>query len=223
MTQLVTTLAVWRPSHQWTVLFEHEPYAPALWALLFDPPERLHASERFGKEWPRISAEAVITDHVAGYLTTVGQARERLVERLGQVRTLPEAWRAFSLTRALALSLAAIPANWPLRFDASTVTLRQGGRYGDLLEAAIESAKKLAADPPENDAEAVQLLVRIAHGMNPETPLVAPDSEVIAHLDATWPEEGTTVSRALLGIPVDCPTSHVEAMTHARRNWIASW
>lgn len=220
MDDLTTTLAVWRPSRQWTMLFKHEPYAPALWSLLFDPTETLMASTHFAAEWPEISARAVIADHVVGYRTTAGQARERLVARLDPVRTFEEGWRAFSLTRALALSLAAIPADWPLRFDASAVTLARGSRYGDLMAAAISAASDLAAKPPASEDEALRLLLAMAHGMNPETLLVAP-----AHTVATmpWPRDGTTVGYELLGTPVDCPTSHVETMTRARRQWESRW
>ncbi len=223
MDDLTTTLAVWRPSRQWTILFEHDPYAPALWALLFDPSETLKASERFGAEWPRISAESVIADHVVGYRTTAGLGRERLVSRLGPLRAFGEAWRAFSLTSALALSLAAIPADWPLRFDGSKATLRHGARYSDLMGSAIKVAAALGSSPPPSDADALRALVDIAHGMNPETLLRAPDPSATPTLEGAWPKEGTTVSRALLGTPVDCPTSHVEAMTRARRRWEARW
>lgn len=223
MDDLTTTLAVWRPSRQWTILFEHAPYAPALWALLFEPSETLKASERFGAEWPRISAEAVVAEHVVGYRTTVGLARERLVSRLGPLRAFGEAWRAFSLTSALALSLAGIPADWPLRFDGSAATLRHGGRYSDLMSGAIQVAAALGSNPPPSDVEALVSLVNIAHGMNPETLLRAPEKTTLPALDGAWPREGAIVSRALLGSPVDCPTSHVEAMTRARRRWEARW
>lgn len=217
----MTTLAVWRPSRQWTILFQHEPYASALWALLFEPGELLMASERFGAEWPHVSAEAVIADHVVGYRTTTGLGRERLVARLDRVRGFPEAWRAFSLTRALALALAAIPAEWPLRLDASNVTLSRGSRYADLLAAAVSAATDLGNSPPNTEGDALRLLLAMAHGMNPETPLLAPLTETFSAL--AWPPDGVLVSYELLGKPVDCPTSHVESMTRARHQWQASW
>ncbi len=223
MAELKTVLSVWRPSRQWTILFDHEPYAPALWALLFDPTETLMASTHFGEEWPRRSAEAVQADHVIGYRSSAGQARERLVARLEPLRAFPEAWRAFSLTRALALSLAAIPSEWPLRFDASSVTLHHGGRYTELIAAAVQAAARLASDPPQRDAEAVDVLVAMAHGLNPETLLHPPVAAGGAQAELAWPRDGTVVARALLGRPVDCPTSHVEAMTRARRHWEARW
>jgi hypothetical protein len=223
MSDLETTLSVWRPSQQWTTLFRYDPYAPALWALLYEPNEELMASERFGAEWPRISAEAVITDHVAAYQTSAGKARERLVERLEPVRVFGEAWRAFSLTRALALSLAALPAEWPLRFDASRVTLRQGERYSELLKGAIRAASRLSVEPPGSDSEAVRVLVNIAHGMNPTTALQAPDEGSLPSLHRVWPADGSIVGQALLGVPVNCPSSYVDAMTRARRRWEAGW
>lgn len=223
MADLTTTLAVWRPSQQWTILFEHTPYAPALWALLFDPEETLLASQLFGAEWPRISAEAVLTDHVAGYRTTAGQAKDRLVRRLGPLRAFQEAWRAFSLTSALALALTGLPNEWPLRFDASHVTLRQGGRYPELLEMAVKSAATLATEPPASDAMAVQTLLSMAHGMNPQTILQPPPHEDNPTLHDSWPPDGVVVRQALLGNPVNCPTSHVKAMTRARRRWEAEW
>jgi hypothetical protein len=223
MRDLATTLAVFRPSKQWTVLFQHAPYAPALWALLFNPDDALMASEHFGHEWPGISADAVIADHVVGYRTSAGKARERLVARLGPVRGFAEAWRAFSLTRALALSLAALPASWPLRLDASNVTVKQGSRYGDLLAAGIGTAARLETEPPRSDLEAVRALVAIAHGLDPETPFHAPADDAPGVLYLRWPEEGQVAGRSLLGQPVDCPSSYVEAMTRARHRWEASW
>ncbi|MGH2543924.1 MAG: hypothetical protein ACRDIB_14070 [Ardenticatenaceae bacterium] len=223
MADLDTTLAVWRPSRRWTILFRHDPYAPALWALLFDARETIRASEHFGAEWPRRSAQAVVADHMIGYRTSVGQARERLVARLEPLRAFAEAWRAFSLTRALALSLAGIPPDWPLFFDGSAATLRQGGRYAELMALAVETAGRLAGDPPRSDASALDALLTMAHGMNPETALRVPESSENPSLDMGWPREGASVSRALLGIPVDCPTSYVEAMTRARRRWEARW
>jgi hypothetical protein len=223
MRDLVTTLAVYRPSKQWTVLFQHAPYAPALWALLFNPDETLLASEHFGSEWPQVSAGAVIADHVVGYRTSAGKARERLVERLGPIRGFAEAWRVFSLTRALALSLAALPEAWPLRLDASNVTVKQGSRYGDLLAAGIGAAARLDTEPPRSDLEAVRALVAMAHGLNPETPFHAPADDAPGVLYLRWPEEGQVAGRNLLGRPVDCPSNYVEAMTRARHRWEASW
>lgn len=223
MAEKTTSLGVWRPSRQWTTLFSHSPYAPTLWALLFTPEESLMASEHFGSRWPQISAEEVVADHVVGYKSTVGQARERLVARLEPLRQFRQPWRAFSLTRALALALAAIPAEWPLRFDASSATLAQGSRYTELMAAAIGTATGLGISPPSNEQAALRALLEMAHGMNPETPLRPPSVVDSAAPFAAWPTEGQQVDYALLGKPEYCPTSHVEMMTRARRQWEASW
>jgi hypothetical protein len=224
MADLITTLAVLRPTQQWTTMFKHEPYAPALWALLFSPNETLSASDHFGDEWPRVSAETVIADHVIGYRTTVGQARERLMKRLEPVRHLAEAWRVFSLARALSLALAPVPADWLLRLDASTVTLNQGSRYADLMAAAVLAAAELGTRRPTDDRQALRALLSMAHGMNPQTALAAPiDDFEGSGSPLPWPKDGLAVSRALIGIPYEVPTSHVETMTRARHQWEASW
>jgi hypothetical protein len=216
-----TTLAVWRPSRQWTVLYEHSPYAPALWALLFDPSESLTAAEHFGPEWERISAQTVMVDHVVGYRTTAGKDKERLVARLEQARTFPMVWRALSLTKALALSLLALPSSWPVRLDASTVTIARGGQYADLMGAAIQAASELGARALRDETEALRALLAMAHGLNPETILAAPSSFFEPHLP--WPRDAATIAYALLGKPVECPTSHLEHMTRARQEWGQRW
>lgn len=224
MVDLTTTLAVWRPSQQWTVMFQHQPYAPALWSLLFSPNETLAASDHFGDQWPRVSAEAVVADHVVGYRTSAGQARERLMKRLEPVRQLADAWRVFSLSRALGLALAPLPADWPLRLDASAVTLSQGSRYADLMAAAVMAAAELGTRRPTSDRHALQALLAMAHGMNPQTILAAPiDDFEGAGSPLPWPKEGGAVSRALMGTPGEVPSSHVETMTRARQQWEASW
>lgn len=220
MKNLLTTVAVLRPSHKWTVLFEHQPYGAALWALLFDPDESLMASEHLKNEWQNISKTG-IADHVIGYQTTIGKARERLVKRLGPVRGFSQAWRAFSLTRALALSLAAIPADWPLRFDGRNVTMTRGTHYAQLMAVAVAAAAKLGNKPPQRDIEAIGLLLAMTHGMNPETPLVAPSDESSIYLP--WPKFGTLVAYELLGKPVECPTSYVDTMTRVRHQWQTRW
>ncbi|MBA3530631.1 MAG: hypothetical protein H0T73_01735 [Ardenticatenales bacterium] len=223
MAEKTTSLSVWRPSDQWTSLFSHTPYAPALWALLFTPDETLMASTRFGAEWPALSAEQVVADHIVGYQSTAGRAKERLVARLDPIRSFTESWRAFSLTRALALAIAGLPGEWPLRFDASAVTLAQGSRYADLMAAAVAAAARLGTAPPTNDQEALHLLLEMVHGMNPESPLRAPPLPESRSAFLHWPREGKLVDRALLGAPEYCPTSHVEQMTRARHQWEESW
>lgn len=207
-TMLTTTLAVWRPARQqWTTLFEHEPYGAALWALLFDADEGLSIGT---------------SERIAGYQTTVGQARDRLVARLGPIRYITQVWRSLSLARALALSLAPIPSTWRLRFDARAVMLdRSGERYEELLAAAVAAASELATYSPNQEREAFRCLLAMTHGMNPETPLSAP---LEYHgRDLQWTKDSKIVEYALLGKPVDCPTSHVESMTSARRQWQARW
>ena len=232
MNDLMTMLTVWRPSHQWTILFQHKPYASALWALLFDPDETLMASEYFGNEWQYIQNKH-IADHVVGYRTTAGEARERLVKRLGPVRGFTEPWRAFSLTRALALSLAAVPPNWPLRLDASCISpkgaanpkgaskMTLGARYAELMAVAVNAAAELANNPPQHDISATRLLLAMTHGMNPETLLRSPSDGSATYL--AWPKLGTVVEYELLGKPVECPSSYVESMTRARHQWQARW
>lgn len=222
MDALTTTLSTQRPTGSWTILFKHRPYAPALWALLFDPEERVLADVHFGDQWPRISAQSVITNHVVGYRTRARDAKERLVARLEPVHRFPEAWRAFSLTRALALALAAVPGEWPIRFDASSATLARGSRYSDLMATAIAAASELATRPPRSDEEALRVLMRMSNGLNPETTLQAADGPS-TFVTRGWPEDGATVRKQLLGTAVECPTSHVEAMTRARRRWEATW
>jgi hypothetical protein len=219
--ELRTTLAVWRPSQRWTVLFEHTPYAPALWALLFDPSETLTAADHFGDEWGRISAQSVMVDHVIGYRTTAGKAKERLVARLEQARNYPSVWRALSLTKALALALLALPATWPLRLDASSVTISRGGQYADLMGAAIQAATELGTRTLKDETEALRALLAMAHGLNPETVLSAPTSFADPHLP--WVQDGGAIAYALLGKPIECPTSHLEQMTKARNEWSQRW
>ena len=221
MTQFSTTLDVWRPSGQWTTLFRYDSYAPALWALLFDPSDVVYASDYFGNDWPRVSAEAVITDLVVGYQTTVIEARKRLVDRLGPLRGYAEAWRALSLSSALAICIAGIPNAWKLRLDASGAALHHGGRYSDLLQLAVRQATSLATDPPDANNAAVERLLDIAHAMNPETILHVPEDGL--SVEQAWPQDALRVEGALLGVPVECPTSHVESMTRSRRRWQASW
>jgi hypothetical protein len=223
MAEKTTYLSVWRPSNQWTTLFSHTPYAPGLWALLFTPDETLMASTRFGPQWPELSAEQVVADHVVGYQTTAVRARERLVARLEPIRNFAEAWRVFSLTRALALAIAGLPADWPLRFDASEVTLAQGSRYAELIAAAVAAAGRLGSAPPTSDEEVLQLLLEMIHGMNPESSLRAPSTPEHTAVYLNWPRDGKAVDRALLGTPEYCPTSHVELMTRARHQWETSW
>lgn len=221
--ELSTTLAVQRPSGQWTVLFRHQPYAPALWVLLFAAGEELMASGYFGSQWESISAQRVLADHPVGYQTTVGQAQRRLVARLEPLRRFGGAWRPFSLARVLALALAGIPAAWLLRFDASPVTLTRGSRYAELMGAALGAARRLGEEPPTDEAAALSLLVAMAHGLNPESLLVAPNDDGTTEVARLWPREGVVVRAALLGTPVECPTDYVEAMTRARKQWEASW
>lgn len=218
---LRTTLAVWRPSQRWTVLFEHTPYAPALWALLFDPSETIMATEHFGEAWGDISAQTVMVDHVIGYRTTAGKAKERLVARLEQARNYSTVWRALSLTKALALALLAIPAAWPLRLDASDVTIARGGQYADLMAAAVQAASELGNRALNDETEALRALLAMAHGLNPETILAAPSSFATPQLP--WTQEGASISYALLGKPVECPTSHLEPMSKARHEWASRW
>ena len=226
MNDLMTTLAIWRPSQQWTILFQHKPYGATLWALLFDSHETLMASNYFGEAWHN-SPKKSESDYVIGYQTTAGKARDRLVKRLGPVRGFTEPWRAFSLTRALALSLAAIPASWPLCFDASAVTIEtnetiiRSTHYVELMAVAIKAAEELGQHPPSRDIDATRLLLAMTHGMNPETPLVAPSNELDSSLP--WPTSGSAVEYELLGQPVECPSSYVETMTRARHQWQARW
>ncbi len=219
--ELRTTLAVWRPSQRWTVLFEHTPYAPALWALLFDPSETLTAADHFGEEWDQISAQSVMVDHVIGFRTTAGKAKERLVARLEQARNYPTVWRALSLTKALALALLAIPAQWTLRLDASSVTISRGGQYADLMGAAIQAASELGNRTLKDETEALRALLAMAHGLNPETVLTPPSSFYEPQLP--WTQDGAAISYALLGKPVECPTSHLEQMTKARQEWATTY
>lgn len=226
MNDLMTTLAVWRPSEQWTVLFQHKPYGATLWALLFDSDEILLASEHFGDAWHK-RTEKNESNHVIGYKTTAGKARDRLVKRLGPVRGFTEAWRAFSLTRALALSLAAIPADWPLCFDASSVTIEtdettiRSTHYVELMAAAVNAAVGLGHHPPRREIDAIRLLLTMTHGMNPETPLLPPSDKLNPSLP--WSDSGTLVEHELLGEAVECPSSYVETMTRARHQWRACW
>jgi len=226
MNDLMTTLAVWRPSQQWTVLFQHKPYGATLWALLFDSDDTLLASEHFGDASHK-NIEKNESDYVIGYKTSAGKARDRLVKRLGPVRGFTEAWRAFSLTRALALSLAAIPENWPLCFDASSVTIETNGttirstHYVELMAAAVKAAAELGHNPPRREVDAIALLLTMTHGMNPETLLLPPSDKLNPSLP--WPNSGTVVEYELLGQPVECPSSYVETMTRARHQWQARW
>lgn len=218
---LRTTLTVWRPSGQWTTLFQHRPYAPGLWALIFKPNEVLVAKEYFKEDQLSNLPEKIKPDQVIGYSTTAGQARERLVSRLGPVRSFEEVWRAFSLTRALALSLAAIPSDWEVRFDASSVILARNNRYTELMAAAISVATDLAKQPPKRDYEAMNSLLAMVHGMNPETPLQAAIDPRMALL--SWSTNAKMVEYELLGKAVECPTDYVDAMTRARYQWQERW
>jgi hypothetical protein len=218
---LRTTLAVWRPSGQWTTLFQHRSYAAGLWALIFEPNEVLVAKEHFQEdEWSSLS-DKISPKQVVGYSTSAGEARERLVSRLGPVRRFDEVWRAFSLTRALALSLAAIPTDWTVRFDASSVIIARNNRYTELMSAAISVATDLAKQPPERDTEAMNSLLAMVHGMNPETPLKAAIDPRMAFL--SWSTNAKIVEYELLGKAVECPTDYVDAMTRARYQWQERW
>lgn len=207
MNSLSTTLDVRRPSKKWTTLFRHDAYAPALWALLFSPEDAVYNHND--------------DDHLAGFLTTVGQARHRLVARLEPLRQFDGVWRPVSLASALALCIAGVPDEWPLRFDADGVVRQQGNSFGSLLQIGVQQAASLAPDPPTSEGDATARFVALIHALNPETLLASPlDGQPLEH---AWPAEPLVVEGQLLGVPVECPTSHVEAMTRSRRRWQASW
>src|SRR5699024_1629450 len=124
-----------------------------------------------------------------------------------------EAWRALSLSSALAICIAGIPNDWKLRLDASAATLGHGGRYSDLLQVAVRHAASMASEPPTANNAAVERVLAIAHAMNPETVLHVPDDGL--SVEHAWPEDALEVEGALLGVPVECPTSHVESMTRS--------
>ncbi|MCB0078103.1 MAG: hypothetical protein KDD73_11885 [Anaerolineales bacterium] len=208
MNPLATTLAVRRPTDRWTTLFRHDQYAPALWALLFSEEEAVYGS-RDGDE------------RLVGFQTTVNAARKRLVARLEPLRSFEMAWRPLSLASALAICIAGIPGEWPLRFDAASAVRHQESDFGRLLTAAIGQAAAFAQRPPTTSREALSRLMAIIHGMNPETVLAAPATGQL--LEGVWPADALVVEGALLGVPVECPTSHVDSMTRSRRRWQASW
>ena len=98
----------------------------------------------------------------------------RVLARLEQARNYPTVWRALSLTKALALALLALPSTWPLRLDASSVTMARGGQYADLMGAAIQAASELGTrtllfDPDVRFPQATTYEVEIPAGTKSQT------------------------------------------------------
>lgn len=218
-----TTLDVWRPSERWTTLFDHRPFVAPLWTLLFDTDESVLASEYYGDHWEGIAERQTIADHIVAYQTVVGKARDRLVSRLGPLLRFGEAWRVFSLGRVMALTLAPIPSDWPLRLDASSAMRARGPRYAQFLGHAVATANRLPAQVLAQESDALALLMDILRGAVPQGGLPVADRPLASLAPLGWPVAGNEMRDALLGRAVDCPTSHVEAMTRARKQWEASW